>query len=466
MLLFYETITRAERRLWLSFPALNDKAEPLLPSPYLAELARICKHELHGQAHISDLRPIPPPDALLNIFDARIRAAAAAGEAPQADVAELAAVVRASGDAGMNLMTGLGVVDARSRRGEFGPYEGMIIGDDSRRMLDQKFHTGFPWSAGQLEEYGFCPHKFFLSRVLKLEPAAEVGLEVDYFKRGSRTHDVLAELHGRINEQLREAGLPSELAEVEYERLVEQTVAKYLAKENVATLDEAFRAIDEKLLRRWLSKYREQHDKYDKTHGGDVDLPRPTHFEKSFGMPVREGDRVSKSEPLELKLDDESVRITGRIDRIDVGMAAGRAVFTIVDYKTGRAAGYSKDAVTSGRVLQLTLYAMAAQQLILRDEQAVPWQFGYWFIADSGFKKTLLLHQVEENLLKATDDWNTLRDDIIARVIALVRGIRSGQFPMHSADEHCTSLCEFNTVCRVAQVRSLEKTWQPPPARR
>lgn len=466
MLLFYESITRAERRLWLSFPALNAKAEPLLPSPYLAELARICKHDLHGHAHISDLRPVPPEDALLNIFDARIRAAAAAGDDSQGDTDELAAVVRSSEEAGANLLAGLAVVDERSRRESYGAYEGVILGEAARRALAKHFHADFPWSAGQLEQYGDCPYQFFLARVLKLEPAAEVALEVDYFKRGSRVHDVLAELHASINEQLAQAGLPREIAEVEYERLVEHTVAKYLAKNNDAALAEAFRAIDEKLLRRWLKTYRTQHQGYEVTHGAEIDIPRPAHFEASFGMPVRDGDKISKTEPLELTLHDERVVVTGRIDRIDVGLAAGRAVFTIVDYKTGRGYGYSKNAVLSGQALQLTLYAMAAEKLLLRDEAAVPWQFGYWFIAESGFKKTLLLHQVEETDVHPTEEWTQLRDRIVERVVSLVRGIRSGQFPMHSADENCTSLCEFSTACRVAQVRSLEKTWQPPPARR
>ena len=38
MLLFYEAITRAGKRLWLSYPALDDSAQPLLPSPFLREV--------------------------------------------------------------------------------------------------------------------------------------------------------------------------------------------------------------------------------------------------------------------------------------------------------------------------------------------------------------------------------------------------------------------------------------------
>ena len=42
MLLFYEVVTRATRRLVLSYPAIDAAAQPLSPSPYLAELERAC----------------------------------------------------------------------------------------------------------------------------------------------------------------------------------------------------------------------------------------------------------------------------------------------------------------------------------------------------------------------------------------------------------------------------------------
>ena len=38
MLLFYEAITRATKRLYLSYPALDESAQPLLPSPFLREV--------------------------------------------------------------------------------------------------------------------------------------------------------------------------------------------------------------------------------------------------------------------------------------------------------------------------------------------------------------------------------------------------------------------------------------------
>ena len=41
MLLFYQIVTRPTRQLVLSYPAIDESAQPMTPSPYLAELARL-----------------------------------------------------------------------------------------------------------------------------------------------------------------------------------------------------------------------------------------------------------------------------------------------------------------------------------------------------------------------------------------------------------------------------------------
>jgi hypothetical protein len=56
-------------------------------------------------------------------------------------------------------------------------------------------------------------------------------------------------------------------------------------------------------------------------------------------------------------------------------------------------------------------------------------------------------------------DWESLRPKIKARIGQFVTDIRRGAFPVHSCDDHCTSHCNFNTVCRITQIRSLDKTW-------
>jgi hypothetical protein len=55
MLLFYEVLSRADKSLTISHPALDDKAQQLPPSPYVIELQRV-----FGDENRKQLEPRPP----------------------------------------------------------------------------------------------------------------------------------------------------------------------------------------------------------------------------------------------------------------------------------------------------------------------------------------------------------------------------------------------------------------------
>ena len=188
-------------------------------------------------------------------------------------------------------------------------------------------------------------------------------------------------------------------------------------------------------------------------------------FEISFGRTLREGDGPpSTAEPFELVSHDQVVRLAGRIDRIDLGEVRGQAVFNILDYKTGGGTRFSLEACQRGTVLQLPLYAMAAGELILNDRNAVPWQAGYWYLSGDGFKprQALRMYELVEDHLGPSETWESIRGILADTVVGLVKAMRQGQFPVWSDDPECTGRCPYNTVCRINQIRSLEKTWRPP----
>ena len=189
----------------------------------------------------------------------------------------------------------------------------------------------------------------------------------------------------------------------------------------------------------------------------------PTLFEVSFGHD-RHFEAPSTDKPLECHTGEGTIHIRGRIDRVDIGSAAGKAVFNIVDYKTGRSSRPDAEAVLSGRALQLPLYALAVEKLLLADRSALPWQVGYWSVRENGFKprKALKMHEEADDRIVPTAEWAGILSRLPDTVGALVRGIRQGEFPVFSQDEHCTGYCPFNTVCRITHIRSLEKRWQPP----
>ena len=90
--------------------------------------------------------------------------------------------------------------------------------------------------------------------------------------------------------------------------------------------------------------------------------------------------------------------------------------------------------------------------------RAVPWEAGYWHLKEKGYRAWFALHESAEGS-KAFVDWETRRREVQQKLAALVAGIRSAEFPVYSLDEKCTGICPFHTVCRINQVRSLEKTW-------
>ena len=80
MLLFYEAATRATRRLWLSYPALDAAAQPLSPSPYLQEVELACGPGRIVRSEQTDLSPVPPGEEPLSAAEFRVKAVATALE--------------------------------------------------------------------------------------------------------------------------------------------------------------------------------------------------------------------------------------------------------------------------------------------------------------------------------------------------------------------------------------------------
>jgi hypothetical protein len=230
--------------------------------------------------------------------------------------------------------------------------------------------------------------------------------------------------------------------------------------------------IDVRRMAAQLVEYYRQHADYDALFA-DFETPlKPAHFEVSFG-PQRgvdpetgesqdAADVLASEAPFELVHLGETIRFSGRIDRIDLGRVAGQIVFSIIDYKSGRSESANAAAILDGIALQLPLYALAAQKL-LAGADAVPAHIGYWHVAGKGCNESIRLSEHDEGRLRDSAAWQSLLKELPTRLLSLVRGVRDGQFPMASADAKCTSRA-YRTVCRVNQVRSLEKDqkWQPP----
>lgn len=469
MLLFYEVLTRASRQLVLSYPAMDESGEELTPSPFLRDVQRACGEDRLKPRAVQDLSPIPSIASPQSDTDLRVLAV---HDGLQGDQQLLAGMLhdpsrKTTAD---NLMANLVCVHHRQHGESFGPFEGVLTSDAVRRDLAQRFGPDHLWSPSQLEQYASCPYQFYLQRVLGLEPLPELGLEVDHLLRGRLVHETLARVHRQFQSMGRD------LAELQgdgaaFAELFRNTV-RDIADETHrgGKLQAALLNIYRDEVAALAERYVKQLQGYLSASGLDAP-PIPTHFEVRFGPPRRPDDQeneqedpLSSDDPFELEIGQETIKIVGRIDRVDLARVGERSIFSIFDYKSGRPVLIKSEQVEAGVTLQLLLYAMAAEKL-LAEHGAVPWQVGYWAVQQKsvlGGKQSLSLYQSAGGELTPTDDWQDLYPKLRTRVGRMIEWIRSGAFPMHSYHDDCTSRCDFKTVCRVGQIRSLEKAWPPP----
>lgn len=457
MLLFYEVITRATRRIWFSYPALDSKAQELLPSPYLAEVEQLIDFEADDLIDATDPRPIYGCDrAPLSGADWRT---AAVWSATEGNVAPLARLIHDPLEAtqASNIKAGLHTTLERSRR-EFGCYEGLLLDPRASAQLRDRYGDEHIWSASRLEKYASCPFQFFLDHVVRLRPLKEIAIDLDPAQRGSWMHAGLARLHRRINEKGPRTPSdlqPAALREHLQLALEEARHGQFDDSPVMAALREIMRIT----LERWFEQYYEQHRKYDFAHDAYEHFPVPSRFEVSFGLPVKPDDQDSRLQPLVLEVNGQTVRISGRVDRIDIGRHAEQTFFNIIDYKSGQPPRTKKSAF-DGTALQLELYAMAVEQVLLADG-SLPGAAGYWSISKQGFNQVVAMCEVADGALIEAADWQQRRGQVIDKVLELVAGVQRGQFPVASVDEECTGHCPYHTVCRVNHVRALDKPWPP-----
>ena len=326
MLLFYEAITRATERLYLSYPALDESAQPLLPSPFLGEVEEVFGLGAIHRVEQVDLSPVPLDDEPLSAAEFRVKAVATALEG---NVALLAGLFGSRGERSEErkekregdtqnqpgsssesllpppssllslpscIAAGLALLHSRQDRERFGPAEGVIRGDDARRLLAADYSAQRTFSATELERYASCPFRFLMERILKVEPIEDLSLEFDVLNRGRIVHDVLSRFHKNVNSRLGRPGSPLELDPAEFDSLMDKAIEKSLPKEPSNPLRAAMREIDRRLVVEWMAGYRDQCEKYDSQWKGFDAPPSPELFEVDFGRGGEEPP--STAEPL------------------------------------------------------------------------------------------------------------------------------------------------------------------------
>jgi ATP-dependent helicase/DNAse subunit B len=467
MLLFYSVVTRARRRLTLSYPAMNADGDPLSPSPYLLAVEDLFEPAGLQKSSEEQLDPLPPADRILGAADLRVRAMHEALDRQSGLFGALCQTPHLAAT-GLNIVAAVDAAVERFHLPEFSPHEGWLQNLGNRDSLQQRFSSEHEFSATQLEAYARCPFRFFLQYVLRVQPLETLELQADAGERGTLVHEILAELHRQLQtdeEPDLSDGLSGSLISRRFQELLREKLGQRPATSDV---QEALITIEQRALDEWGTAYSQQWGEYIASLPDKLVL-QPAMFEVPFGATQAAAEHATEpaAPPLVFGQGESAVRIGGRIDRIDAGLCEGRPVFIVVDYKTGKMVSLVECGIEDGTVLQLALYTLAVQRLQLLGHKAWPYQMGYWRLRVRGYFSGLKIWADDEGRLMEMDAtiWEELQRQLEEIIPRLAAGIRSGQFPVFNSDLSCTTFCPYRTVCRVGQVRALPtqmmRIWKP-----
>ncbi len=460
MLLFYQVVARARRRLVLSYPAVDERGQALLPSSFLSA-ARDC----FGPVAFKDKENLERRsmliegfnrDAPLSAAERRVRAVAT-WEAGGLHDPALPADLRA------NLLDAQKLWERRFRTTEHNPYDGRFRDPAVVGELTQMFGPEHVFSPTALEEYVACPFRFYLRHVLRLEALEDPSEEIEVTRRGQLFHRALARLHRKLKDA--EVHAPADAVTAEMTRQMADAVAEDVGRAPSSAAKELWKLEGQRLLK-LAGKYVDQWRKFVKPWQERNVAPRPDRFEADFGLPSpltptplppgERGEELAAPGPLVVRIDDVEVRISGRIDRVDVAELDDGLGFWIIDYKTGRSGHYTGVALAEYRRLQLTLYALAVEEVLLAGQAARPLGLAYWLVGEDG-PKVALPGRAAAKWLDDYRHWSEIRERLRRWVAVLVTHIRQGDFVLQPREPDCTQTCDFGQVCRITQARAVGK---------
>ncbi|WAC05855.1 MAG: PD-(D/E)XK nuclease family protein [Methanoregula sp.] len=325
------------------------------------------------------------------------------------------------------------------------PFDGVLSGDEGIcAELSKRYGPEHVYSATTLETYAECPFRFYLMRITGLSALPEVEPNLSASDRGIAVHNVLTTFYRRWKAMGKRRVIPSELSdattlmmEIASEELMKQSFQSPLWEATCVQMLGSS-TTGPGIFRLFLEK-----------EAAEEGSPLvPAFFELAFGMKSHDSDDPeSVPKPVELTGDagSESIRIKGRIDRIDL---TPDGFFSISDYKTGSQLASTKD-IEAGTALQLPLYLLAFEKISGKTGVAA----GYYRIRREVDNKFVLLDEPARDFIissrpRVTKDFRELLLRSHRQASGYIRRIRSGSFPLPVEEKCPNQYCEFSTICR------------------
>jgi ATP-dependent helicase/nuclease subunit B len=315
---------------------------------------------------------------------------------------------------------------ARARK-PWSPFDGLVrITEATRPFLQSQRLTARPYSVSALQNYAYCPYRFFLSAMYRLEALEEPEplQSMDPLTKGRLFHEVLAEFFRAL--QQRKMALATTSIDAVLE-VLDATLTRIAA--NYAEL--LAPAVDRVWQDEVASIRTDLH-----IWARDVAAStgwEPWLFEFAFGLPELPGrDPNSRREPVSI---DDRFILRGAIDLIE--RKAGSKILRVTDHKTSKNRSERGSVIGGGQQLQPVIYSLAVEAATGFTVETA--RFSYCTTA-GGFSE----HNVPINERNRAMGIEAL--EIIDRAVEL------GMLPPAPAEKACR-FCDFLPVCGPNQER-------------
>jgi len=365
-----------------------------------------------------------------------------------------------------------GIHVERNRDELYSSYDGVMTDSVWTQEIKDKVEQKV-WSTTQLNEASLCRFSYFSTHFLKLSEWEEREESLTPLEKGDLFHRILQLFFDRFRQEKQEKFIPEkyelyrkwilEIAEEEWEIVQNQ---------DLRFLDPILSDLDWK---RILQDVRQIIEHEIHWRGKSSSYFYPQFLELSFGLPLKEEeltkgdlDPSSQSDYAKVKLNNRSLLLRGKIDRVDQN---DQGQFVVYDYKSGQAPN-SKE-IREAVNLQLPIYLFVLETLFgLDSNQAIGASFytrgeikkrgekptdnrnkGIWkseWLDHVGLSNRMKSHVEEEA-------WETWLNAVKERIEQMIIHLESGDFAVLPSKE-CPSYCPYQRICRKEDDRIKRKT--------
>ena len=287
-------------------------------------------------------------------------------------------------------------------------------------------------SSSRLEAFGTCPRKFFFRYGLGVFAPEEHEVNHEQWLDALQLGTLI---HGVFEDFLRELTSREQIPDLDRDRDELLEVLRTKIDELRQTIPIPNEDAYQQLIQ-WLEKtceiFLRNEEEFCQSTGSV-----PWILEASIGLGDSPVSKIDTADPVAITLSDgRSIKVGGRIDRVDQIGGSDSMNFSIWDYKSGSAWAFDRnDPFKQGRKLQPFLYAGMLRHRIVSEvgADAKVNYFGYFF--PSPKEKGLRLHWTSGQLAGG--------DAILSHICD---AISAGAFIATNEASDC-KFCEYNSVC-------------------